>query len=93
MLRRQACCPGRSPESKLGDPRTCSIAVASVQWDDKHMEYNFDVRTGPINVSWFKGGTTNLCYNCLDRNIEKGLGDSVCFIWEGNEPGVPPVHV
>ena len=54
------------------------------------MEYNFDVRAGPISISWFKGGTTNLAYNCLDRNVERGLGDSPCFIWEGNEPGALP---
>lgn len=59
-----------------------------MQWEEKHMSYNFDVRNGPVSNSWFKGGTTNMAYNCLDRNIEKGLGDNTCFIWEGNEPGV-----
>jgi acyl-coenzyme A synthetase/AMP-(fatty) acid ligase len=53
------------------------------------MEYNFDVREGPIHVSWFKGGTSNICYNCLDRNVARGLGDELCFIWEGNEPSAP----
>ena len=24
-------------------------------------------RQGPISVQWFKGGTTNICYNALDR--------------------------
>eukprot|EP00892_Ulva_mutabilis_P006453 jgi/Ulvmu1/417/UM001_0424.1 len=56
------------------------------KWDDSHMSYNFDMRNGPVNIEWFKGGTTNISYNCLDRNIERGLGDSPCFIWEGNEP-------
>jgi acetyl-CoA synthetase len=37
---------------------------------------------------WFKGGITNICYNCLDRNVEAGLGDKVAFYWEGNELGV-----
>lgn len=62
-----------------------------VQWDANHMSYNFDMRNGPVNIEWFKGGTTNICYNCLDRNIERGLGDSPCIIWEGNEPSTPPV--
>lgn len=53
------------------------------------MSYNFDMRNGPVNIEWFKGGTTNISYNCLDRNIERGLGDSPCFIWEGNEPSAP----
>ena len=39
-------------------------------------------------IQWFKGGITNICYNCLDRNVEAGLGDKVALYWEGNEPGV-----
>ena len=50
------------------------------------MSYNFDMRSGPIHNSWFKGAKTNVSYNCLDRNIDRGLGDSTCLIWEGNEP-------
>ena len=37
------------------------------QWNDKHASWNFDVRKGPIFVKWFEGGTTNICYNALDR--------------------------
>lgn len=37
---------------------------------------------------WFKGGITNICYNCLDKNIESGNGDKIAIHWEGNEPGV-----
>lgn len=37
---------------------------------------------------WFKGGITNICHNCLDRNIESGNGDKIAIYWEGNEPGV-----
>ena len=60
----------------------------SMQWDDKHMSFNFDIRAGPIKIEWFKGGKTNIAYNCLDRNIERGLGQELAFIWEGNEPGL-----
>ncbi|WP_182865089.1 acetate--CoA ligase [Stieleria mannarensis] len=38
------------------------------------------------HAEWFVGGTTNASYNCLDRNIELGLGDRPAIIWEG-EPG------
>ena len=31
---------------------------------------------------WFVGGKTNLSYNCLERNVERGLGDKVCFHFE-----------
>lgn len=63
--------------------------MALLQWDENHMSYNFDMRNGPVSIEWFKGGTTNISYNCLDRNIERGLGDSPCLIWEGNEPSAP----
>lgn len=28
---------------------------------------------------WFKGGLTNIAYNCLDRHVLAGEGDRVCF--------------
>lgn len=37
---------------------------------------------------WFKGGVTNICYNCLDRNVDAGNGDKIALYWEGNELGV-----
>jgi acetyl-CoA synthetase len=42
-------------------------------------------------MSWFKGGKTNIAYNCLDRNVQLGRGDELAFIWEGNEPCAPHV--
>ena len=56
------------------------------------MDCNIDVRQGPVHVAWFAGGRTNLCYNCLDRNVQRGLGDELCFVWEGNEPGALALH-
>jgi acetyl-CoA synthetase len=37
-------------------------------------------------VKWFSGGQTNLAYNCLDYQVEKGRGDKAAILWEG-EPG------
>jgi acetyl-CoA synthetase len=37
-------------------------------------------------VSWFKGGQTNMSYNCLDVHVDRGLGERTALIWEG-EPG------
>ncbi|GJM85130.1 hypothetical protein PR202_ga01554 [Eleusine coracana subsp. coracana] len=48
---------------------------------------NLDVTKGPVQISWFKGGKTNICYNAVDRNIEAGNGDKVAMLWEGNELG------
>lgn len=36
------------------------------------MSYNFDVRKGDIFVNFFKGATTNICYNALDRHVAAG---------------------
>ena len=47
----------------------------------KFLDYNFDVRKGPISIKWMEGAVTNVCYNMLDLNIEKGLGDNVAFYW------------
>src|SRR5690606_9652612 len=44
-----------------------------MEWDEPH-------------VKWFAGGKTNLAYNCLDLQIERGHANKVAFFWEG-EPG------
>jgi acetyl-CoA synthetase len=33
-------------------------------------------------AKWFLGGKTNLSYNCLDAQIEKGKGDKTAILWE-----------
>ncbi|KAL4563771.1 hypothetical protein LXL04_027816 [Taraxacum kok-saghyz] len=58
------------------------------KWGEQVYSENFDIRKGNINIEWFKGGITNICYNCLDKNIESGNGDKIALHWEGNEPGV-----
>jgi acetyl-CoA synthetase len=37
-------------------------------------------------AKWFTGGTLNVAYNCVDRHVERGLGDKVAYHWIG-EPG------
>lgn len=54
------------------DPSTC-------------MTFNFDRSQGPVGTTWFAGSTTNLAYNCLDRQIAAGLGDRVAMFAERNE--------
>jgi acetyl-CoA synthetase len=36
---------------------------------------------------WYVGGTTNICYNCLDYKILKGYGDKPAFIEISGERG------
>ncbi|MFG0242963.1 MAG: acetate--CoA ligase [Phycisphaerales bacterium JB054] len=35
------------------------------------------------DARWFVGATTNICYNCVDRQIESGHGDDMAIVWEG----------
>ncbi|TMB46643.1 MAG: acetate--CoA ligase [Chloroflexi bacterium] len=37
----------------------------------------------PPYAKWYIGGTVNVCYNCVDRHVESGLGDKVAYFWEG----------
>ena len=65
------------------------IAEQQVTWFkkwDKVMDYNFDIKKGPIYVKFFEGAKLNISYNCLDRHLEK-RGNQVAIQWEGNEPG------
>ena len=44
------------------------------KWD-KVLKWNFP------HAEWFVGGKTNVCYNCLDRNIERGLRNKVAILY------------
>ncbi len=35
------------------------------------------------DAKWFVGGKTNLCYNCVDRQVKDGAGDKAAIVWEG----------
>ncbi|KJH44216.1 acetate--CoA ligase [Dictyocaulus viviparus] len=52
----------------------------------KGLEWNFDAKKGNIFCRFMDGAKTNISYNCLERNIKRGLGKKVAYIWEGNEP-------
>nr|QKY14946.1 acetyl-coenzyme a synthetase (ACSA) [Polytomella parva] len=55
------------------------------EWDKNHVKANMDVTKGKVNVEWFRGGRTNVCYNALDRHVEAGHGNVPCILWEGND--------
>ncbi|NJD25387.1 MAG: acetate--CoA ligase [Betaproteobacteria bacterium] len=40
---------------------------------------------------WFADGKLNVSYNCLDRNVEAGLGDKVAIIFEADNGDVTKV--
>ncbi len=40
---------------------------------------------------WFEDGTLNVSHNCLDRNVERGLGDKTAIIFEADDGAVTTV--
>lgn len=72
------------PEKFYGD-----LARDAFHWETPFTkvgpDFNFDRTKGAVSIKWFEGGKTNLCYNCLDKNVQSGLGDRKAFFHEGND--------
>ena len=73
-------------EKSIEDPETFCMDIAiEFYWKRSPskplVSYNFDVSKGPIRVKWLDGALTNMCYNVLDRVVDKGLGDRVAYYW------------
>ena len=60
-------------------------AVEHIDWF-KPFEKTVEGDFSHAEVSWFKGGKTNICYNAIDRHVAE-KGDAVAIRWEGDEPG------
>jgi len=41
----------------------------------------------PPFAKWFVGGTLNAAYNCVDRHVAAGRGDTVAYHWIGEPAG------
>ena len=55
-----------------------------LHWHEPWKEvYSGDFSTA--NTRWFTGGKLNVCYNCVDRHLEK-RAKQTAIIWEGDEP-------
>jgi len=50
------------------------------KWD-KVLEWEFDTP----RVEWFKGGKTNVAYNCVDRHLTTWRRNKAAIIWESDE--------
>ncbi|MEZ6163999.1 MAG: acetyl-coenzyme A synthetase N-terminal domain-containing protein, partial [Phycisphaerales bacterium] len=68
-------------DQSIADPESFwATAAEELHWFkkwDSVLEWNSP------DAKWFGGGTTNVCYNCVDRQVESGHGDDVAIIWEG----------
>uniref|UniRef100_A0A1I7TFR3 Acetyl-coenzyme A synthetase n=1 Tax=Caenorhabditis tropicalis TaxID=1561998 RepID=A0A1I7TFR3_9PELO len=76
--------------TSINDPdefwRTVASELHFEQGTSKGLEYNFDAKAGGVYCKFMDGAKTNISYNCLERNIKRGLGDKIAYIFEGNEP-------
>ncbi|MDC2962897.1 acetate--CoA ligase, partial [Prochlorococcus sp. AH-736-K15] len=61
-----------------------SFAKSELDWFEPFQTV-LDKENAPF-FKWFKEGKLNITYNCLDRQIKRGLGGKTALIWEG-EPG------
>jgi acetyl-CoA synthetase len=44
-----------------------------------------DLSEGVPWAKWFRGARMNLAYECIDKWVERGLGESPAVLWEGEE--------
>jgi acetyl-CoA synthetase len=47
----------------------------------------FELDEKEMRFKWYLGGRTNICYSCLDYNIEKGNAGRAAFVYESGETG------
>ena len=65
------------------------LAREHVTWKTPFTQ-SLDDSNAPF-FKWFADGTLNVSYNCLDRNIEAGLGDKTAIILETDDGAVSNV--
>lgn len=71
--------------SEIAGELRWETAFDGVDKPEEVLEWNFDPSKGEVYVKWFAGGKTNMSFNCLDLQIERGLGDSPALIFEAND--------
>jgi acetyl-CoA synthetase len=73
-------------DRSVADPEGFWADMASdlIYWEkpwDKVLEWEFETP----KIEWFKGGKTNVAYNCLDRHLTDGRRNKAAIIWESDE--------
>ena len=65
----------------IDDPEAFWAEVAA----DFHFYKSWDrvLDWQPPFAKWFVGGSTNVSFNCLERQIQRGRGDHTAILWEG----------
>ena len=64
----------------------CRLAREFLSWKTPFTKV-LDSSNAPF-FKWFEDGTLNASYNCLDRNVERGLGNKTAIIFEADDGAV-----
>jgi acetyl-CoA synthetase len=93
---KSAAIPGMDAYNKLCDEANKDydafwgrLAKENIHWK-KPFTQVLDESKAPF-YKWFEDGTTNASYNCLDRQIENGLGNKTALIFEADDGSVTNV--
>jgi acetyl-CoA synthetase len=62
------------------------MARETLSWHQPFTQ-SLDASGAPF-FKWFEDGTLNVSYNCLDRQVERGLGDKTAIIFETDDGAV-----
>ncbi|MBL8488456.1 MAG: AMP-binding protein, partial [Rhodocyclaceae bacterium] len=65
------------------------LANEHVTWKQPFTK-SLDESEAPF-YKWFTDGKLNVSYNCLDRNVEAGMGDKVALVFEADDGKVTKV--
>ncbi|MFW5653710.1 MAG: acetate--CoA ligase [Planctomycetota bacterium] len=80
-------------QRSIDEPETFWAEIAAdLHWFEP---WNEVFTWNPPDAKWFLGAKTNICFNCVDRQVEAGLADSPAIIWEGEpipDAGTPEVR-
>ncbi len=56
-----------------------------IDWFKPYKKVKNTSFSGNVSIKWYEDGTTNVCYNCIDRHLKK-RGHQTAIIWEGDNP-------
>jgi acetyl-CoA synthetase len=68
----------------------CAQARELLSWKTPFTK-GLDSSRAPF-FTWFEDGTLNASYNCLDRQVEAGLGDKTAIIFEADDGQVTKIN-
>jgi acetyl-CoA synthetase len=73
-------------KASIEDPATFWAQKADefISWHKK-WDQVMDVDYDQAHIRWFDGAQLNVCYNCVDRHLDK-RANQVAIIWEGDDP-------